>query len=139
MQDDSRASRRKAAGIILLVCLGVSLIVVFVSQLRQSDHQKQLLVQQQQKFAATATADPILNYLPYGDRGYLITPTFEVRDGKRVLVLDISVTLYDSEYKLNPADLQALVAARKNQALAYIVSKGFSPDKYAIEYSLPAL
>ncbi len=126
---------RLAIGILLLVLMIIGVVLLIGRQHQPSE--SSLLDEQQKKFAATATADPILRYLPYGDRGYNLSSTFQTRDNKRVLILVISVIFYDSDYRLSPADMQAAITNRQNQALNYIKSIGFDPSKYQIEYAVP--
>ena len=126
-------------GAALALCLIVIVIVIIFDRHQASSNRQKLLDQQQARFAATATADPLLKYLPYGSQGWNITPTFELRNNQRTLVLNISVIFYGADYNLSPTGMQSLINARKDQALSYIKSKGFDPGKYVITYSTPSI
>ncbi|MDB5160724.1 MAG: hypothetical protein JWO96_104 [Candidatus Saccharibacteria bacterium] len=133
MYDNRRKKMIIAVGAVVLVLIAGALIAV-----RGNNHAKDPLQQQQEKFDKTATADPILNYLPYGDLGYNIVPTFMDKDGKRILVLNVSVILAGADYKLPAAALDKLIAQREQDALSYIKSSGFDTNKYTISYEVPA-
>lgn len=131
--------RNRQVRLIALSLVMVLLIFVVFIYFRAKNHQSQksLLDNQQSQFSKTATADPILKFLPYGSIGYNINPTFKVTDGKRVLVIQVSVTLAGADYKLSQPELQSVISQREQLALDYIRSKGFDPAKYSIQYYVP--
>jgi hypothetical protein len=119
---------------LILLCVGV---VIYRSD-QSRRHQQSLLEKQQEEFAKTATADPILKVLPYGSLDYNITPTFERVNNSRELVVVISVILTGADYRESPQAIQNTVDQKEAAALNYIRSKGFDPSKYHIQYSVPA-
>jgi len=98
---------------------------------------KTVLDRQQQALAASPYADPILQYLPYGDLGYNISPSLKTFNGKSSLVIEIAVTFSGVDYKLTPDEQSALIKQRQQAALNYIRSKGLDPGEYRVEYATP--
>jgi flagellar basal body-associated protein FliL len=75
-------SNKKIYWVVLGVILMFAMIAALVL-LGRHNNQQALLDKQQANFAKTATADPILKYLPYGTLEYNITPTFKSVNGNR--------------------------------------------------------
>lgn len=122
---------------LIFSLVGLIMIVGVVLVFGYHSSNQDLLKKQQAEFAKTATSDPILRFLPYGDNGYNIDATFVNLKGKRTLEVTISVVLSGSDYKLNQTDLNQVIDQREKAALQYISSKGLDPKKYSIEYSVP--
>ena len=76
--------------------------------------------------------DTILQYLPYENFSYRITPD-ETQTDK--LVLNVSFTIPDSDLKGDLASKQAVLALYKKQVNDWIVSKGDDPEKYTFTYN----
>ncbi len=128
--------RTLAVGLVVIIVLAATIWTIY----HYDQHRKNqsLLEKQQAAFAKTATADPILKYLPYGAPDYTINPTFKTISGSRTLVLSISIILDGSDYKKDKPALDSIVSQKKQEALSYIHSIGFDPAKYTIQYQVPA-
>jgi len=137
MDDSNRKRQLVAYGVAGLFCLLV--IVGLLMALSSRNHRtNDILVQQQQALAASPYADPILQYLPYGDIGYNISPSLKTISGKNSLVIEVAVTFSGSDYKLTPDEQAALIKQRQQAALNYIRSKGLDPGKYTVQYTTPS-
>lgn len=76
--------------------------------------------------------DALLQYLPYQNFSFSITP-----DATKVasLVLDVTLTIPDSDLKGDTASRQQIVALYKQQVIDWIKSKNVDPTKYIIIYN----
>lgn len=76
--------------------------------------------------------DVILQYLPYQNFSFKITP--DATQGN-TLVLNVELTIPDSDINGDLASKQHIVALYKQQVTDWITSKGANPSKYTIKYN----
>jgi hypothetical protein len=79
--------------------------------------------------------DPILQYLPYQNFSYKITP--DETQGTP-LILNVTFTIPESDLKGDTASKQAVIASYIKQVSDWIVSKGDEPSNYRFVYNYDA-
>jgi hypothetical protein len=124
---------------LALGIIGLLALFAAVGFLTSSSHQNdsELLKKQQADFVKTATADPILKYLPHGDLDYNIVGTFEIIHGQRKLVIVITPILSGADYRQGSSVVQSTIKQRDQEAVEFIKSKGFDPAIYTVRYIDP--
>lgn len=77
--------------------------------------------------------DIILQYLPYQNFSFKITPNTTAKDGHLVLV--VTLTIADSDLTGDASSRAQVVALHKKEVTDWISSKGADPSKYTITYN----
>lgn len=85
-------------------------------------------------FAEQSTSnDAILQYLPYQNFSFKITPDKTAVDGHLVLV--VALTIPQSDLIGDTASRTQIVALYKNEVTKWITAKGLDPSKYEYSYN----